>query len=56
MNAYPSKERVSGKFRPDPRFGPTALFGEKPEPVLVPNQAKLCVSDESINIGVVDQG
>ena len=53
MTALPSVEEESGKSRLVPRFGPTTIIGEEPGPVPGPNEAKLCVGDEAIIIGVV---
>ena len=55
MTTIPSVEEESGKYRLVPRFGATTIIGEEAGPVPGPNQAKLCVGDESIIIGVVDR-
>ena len=56
MNALPSVEEESGKSRLVPSIGLTTIIGEEPGPVPGPKQAKWCMGDKSINIGVVDRG
>ena len=56
MTARLTKDGESGKSRVGPRFGPTTGIGAEPDPLLGPNQAKLCVGEEAIIIGTVDRG
>ena len=55
LTTHLPKDGELGKSRLAPRFGPTTIIGEVLGPVPGPNQAKLCVGDESIIIGVVDR-
>ena len=55
LTALPSVEEESGKSRLVSRFGLPTIIGEEPGPVPGPKEAKLCLGDEAIIIGVVDR-